>query len=351
MREKIEEKLEAGERLSHEEGVFLIREADLLWLGRLADEVRRRKHPARIVTYVVDRNINYTNICVSSCAFCAFHRKPGSAEGYVLSRQELARKIEETLAVGGTQMLMQGGLNPELGLEWFLDLFGWIKANFTIHIHALSPPEVVHIAHLSGLAVSEVLGRLQRAGLDSIPGGGAEILVEGVRRRVSPRKCTADEWLEVMERAHGLGIPTTATMMFGHIERPEDRVTHMTRLRALQDRTGGFTAFIPWTYQPDHTALGGKHSTAVAYLRTLAASRLILDNIENIQVSWVTQGAKVAQVALQFGANDFGSTMLEENVVSAAGATHRMSRDEIVRSIEEAGYTARQRDMRYRLLS
>ena len=351
MQERIEKKLDAGERLSHEEGVFLVCEADLLWLGRLADTVRRRKHPEPIVTYVVDRNINYTNICVSGCAFCAFYRRPGSPEGYVLSREELRRKIEETVALGGTQILMQGGLNPELGLEWFVELFAWIKASFPIHIHALSPPEVVHLGHLSGLEVGEVLRRLREAGLDSIPGGGAEILVDSVRQRVSPRKCSVGEWLEAMECAHRIGMPTTATMMFHHIERLEHRVTHMIRLRDLQDRTGGFTAFIPWAYQPEHTALGGEHSTAAVYLRTLAAARLMLDNIDNLQASWVTQGAKVAQVALQFGANDFGSTMLEENVVAAAGVTFRMSREEIVRGIESAGYVPRQRDMRYRLLS
>ena len=351
MQQRIEQKLDAGERLSHEEGVYLMLEADLLWLARLADAMRRRKHPDPVVTYVVDRNINYTNVCVSGCAFCAFYRKPGSAEGYVLSREELHRKIEETLALGGTQILMQGGLNPDLDLDWFVELFAWIKANFSIHIHALSPPEVVHLACVSGLGVGEVLRRLREAGLDSIPGGGAEILVDSVRQRVSPRKCDTGQWLEVMECAHQLGIPTTATMMFNHIEQPADRVTHMIHLRGLQDRTGGFTAFIPWTYQPEHTALGGEHSTAASYLRTLAASRLMLDNFDNLQASWVTQGAKVAQVALQFGANDFGSTMLEENVVAAAGVTFWMSRDEIVRCIETAGYTARQRDMRYRLLS
>ncbi len=351
MRQGIEQKFGAGERLSREEGEFLIREADLLWLGRLADAVRWRKHPDPVVTYAVDRNINYTNICASGCAFCAFYRKPGSPDGYVLSREELARKIEETLAQGGTQVLMQGGLNPELDLEWFVDLFGWIKANYPIHLHALSPPEVAYLAHMSGLGFKEVIGRLKEAGLDSIPGGGAEILVDEVRREVSPRKCSADEWFDVMECAHQLGMPTTATMMFHHVERPEDRVTHMIRLRELQDRTGGFTAFIPWPYQPDHTALGGEHSTAATYLRTLAVGRLVLDNFDNVQASWVTQGAKVAQVALQFGANDFGSTMLEENVVAAAGVSFRMTRQEIVRCIEAAGYTARQRDMRYRLLA
>jgi cyclic dehypoxanthinyl futalosine synthase len=350
IKDEIEHKVEAGKRLDREEGVFLMEEGDLLWLGLLANHVRRRKHPQRIVTYVVDRNINYTNICVSACRFCAFFRSPGEADGYLLSREELHHKIEETLELGGTQILMQGGLHPELRLDYYTSMFRGIKENCPIHLHCLSPPEIVHLARLEGMEVAEVIGRLKEAGLDSIPGGGAEILVDRVRRLVAENKCTTDEWLEVMREAHGLGMRTTATMMFHHVETLAERVEHLLRVRELQDATGGFTAFIPWPFQPDNTALGGPRATGVDYLRTLAVCRIMLDNVDNIQASWVTQGAKVAQVALEFGANDFGSTMIEENVVAAAGACFRMSEEEIVRYIEDAGYIARQRDQAYNLL-
>ena len=349
-REKIEHKVKAGERLDRSEGVSLMEEGDLLWLGMLADHVRKRKHPRRMVTYVVDRNINYTNVCVSGCRFCAFFRSLHDPDAYLLTREELHGKIKETLELGGTQILMQGGLHPELKLDYFVSMFRGIKESCPIHLHCLSPPEIVHLAGLEGMQVGKIIGMLREAGLDSIPGGGAEILVDRVRGLIAENKCTTEQWLEVMREAHHQGMLTTATMMFHHVETLAERVEHLLRVRELQDETGGFTAFIPWPFQPANTALGGRHATGQDYLRTLAASRIILDNIDNLQASWVTQGAKVAQVALEFGANDFGSTMIEENVVAAAGACFRMSREEIVRNIEEAGYTARQRDQAYNLL-
>jgi len=337
-------------RLSFQEGLELLEKADLLSLGRMADEMRWRLHPEPLVTFVVDRNINYTNICWSQCLFCAFSRPEGHPEGYVLSRGEIFQKIQETIELGGTQILMQGGLHPGLKLNYFLDLFRSIKGRFEIHLHALSPPEIVHIARSSSLSIKEVLEALKEAGLDSIPGGGAEILVDRVRERISPRKIRWREWAEVMETAHSIGLPTTATMMFGSVEGPEDIVTHLVRIREIQDRTKGFTAFIPWSYQPANTRLGGTTATGVEYLRILAISRLILDNIPNIQASWVTQGAKLAQVALRFGANDFGGTMIEENVVAAAGLRFRLSQNDIVRLIEDAGFKAAQRNTRYQIL-
>jgi cyclic dehypoxanthinyl futalosine synthase len=268
----------------------------------------------------------------------------------VLSQQELADKIEETLAFGGTQILLQGGMHPGLGLNFYEEMLRFIKESFPIHIHGLSPPEIIHLAQTESLELGEVLRRLQLSGLDSIPGGGAEILVDEVRSRISPNKCSSGEWLAVMESAHSLGMKTTATMMFGHIETVGHRLEHLLKLRELQDRTGGFTAFIPWTFQPDNTALQIEPATAMDYLRTLAMSRLVLDNIANIQVSWVTMGSGVAQVALQFGANDFGSTMIEENVVAAAGVRHMLSVEEIRRIITDAGYEARQRNMSYEFI-
>ncbi|NDY43195.1 dehypoxanthine futalosine cyclase [Dissulfurirhabdus thermomarina] len=343
------EKVRAGKRLSGEEALVLLEEADLLLLGQLADEVRRQRHPEPVVTYVIDRNINYTNVCVSGCRFCAYFRPPGHPEAYVLSREELGRKVEETLKLGGTQVLLQGGLNPDLPLEFYEEMLDYINGWFGVHCHAFSPPEIVYFADRSGLTVEEVLRRLVAAGLKSIPGGGAEILVDRVRREISPRKATADQWLAVMETAHGLGLRTTATMMFGHVETPAERIEHLLRLRDLQDRTGGFTAFICWPFQPGNTALKDlPPATGHDYLRTLAVSRLVLDNFANIQASWVTQGPKVAQIALFFGANDFGSTMIEENVVAAAGVSHRLAEDEIRRLIREAGFTPRQRTMDYR---
>lgn len=358
---KIEEGLDAdinrmisravrGRRISPEEGLELFHRADLLTLGEAAGAIRRRLHPERIVTFIVDRNINYTNICVNKCAFCAFYRDADSPEAYLLSKEEIFRKIEETIAQGGTQILMQGGVHPDLGMEYFEDLFSSIKARFAIQIHSLSPSEISFLADKAGLGIEAAIARLKACGLDSIPGAGAEILVDRVREKVSPNKIRWRRWAEVMKAAHRLGMPTTATMMFGGIETDREIIEHLVRLRKIQDETKGFTAFIPWTYQPGNTKLGGRPATAVEYLKTLAISRIMLDNFENIQASWVTQGAKIAQVALEFGANDFGSTMIEENVVAAAGITFRMTRDEIVNIIKDAGYIPAQRDTRYRIL-
>ncbi len=342
-----DEVLQEGRRLSREEARRIYREADFHWLGYAAHTIRLRKHPENVVTYVVDRNINYSNICVCGCRFCAFFRPPGHPEGYVLEKEELAQKIEETLALGGTQILLQGGHHPDLPLGFYEDMLHFIKERYPIHIHAFSPPEIVFFARREGLDVGTVIARLKDAGLDSIPGGGAEILVDTVRRKVSPNKCSAEEWLGVMEEAHRQGLRTTATMMFGHEESWDDRLAHLFALRDLQDRTGGFTAFIPWTFQPWHTAIERRPETAVSYLRLVALSRLVLDNFDNIQASWVTMGPKVAQTALFFGANDFGSTMIEENVVAAAGVRFRLSLEEIHRLITDAGFVPKQRTMAY----
>ncbi|WP_272700297.1 cyclic dehypoxanthinyl futalosine synthase [Desulfovibrio sp. Fe33] len=348
---KIFEKVSSGERIGFDEARLLYAEADFHDLGQLAHQVRLNKHPDPLVTYVVDRNINYSNVCVCCCKFCAFYREPGDKDGYVLSFEEIGRKIDETVALGGTQILMQGGHHPDLPLTWYEDMLRWIKKNHPVHIHAFSPPEVVFWSEKEGIPVSEVIRRLREAGLDSIPGGGAEILVDEVRSRVAPNKCPSDQWLGVMEEAHRQGLRTTATMMFGHLETPAQRLEHLFRVRDVQDRTGGFTAFIPWTFQPDHTALSRcRKLTSIEYLRTLAVSRIVLDNVDNIQVSWVTMGPKIAQLALYFGGNDFGSTMIEENVVKAAGVSFRLSREEIHRLVEGAGFIPRQRTMDYTLM-
>jgi cyclic dehypoxanthinyl futalosine synthase len=337
-------------RLNIEQALDLYRNADFHTLGRMAHGVRMQKHPLPIVTYIVDRNINYSNVCVCACRFCAFFRPPGHSESFVLSREELSEKIEETLRLGGAQILLQGGHHPDLPLSFYEEMLSFIKSKYPIHIHAFSPPEIVFFSRLEGIGVGEVISRLRAAGLDSIPGGGAEILVDSVRRRVSPRKCSAVEWLAVMEEAHAQGLRTTATMMFGHEETPEDRLLHLFALRELQDRTGGFTAFIPWTFQPENTAISREPETAVSYLRLLAISRLVLDNFDNLQASWVTMGPKIAQLALFFGANDFGSTMIEENVVAAAGVHFRLSAEEIHRIIQSAGFEPRRRTMAYELI-
>jgi len=327
----------------------LLKCRDLVSLGRAADGMRRSLHPEGRVTFVVDRNINYTNVCSSQCSFCAFWRLKDGA--YVITEDELARKIRETVDLGGTQILLQGGLHPELKIDFYVRMLRFIKRNFDIHIHGFSPPEIIHIAGQSGMDVPAVLDELREAGLDTIPGGGAEILSERVRSEVSPHKCTASEWLDVMRTAHSQGMRTTATMMFGHVETVEERAEHLEAVRSLQDETGGFTAFIPWTFQPLYTRLERiRPAGAFEYLRVLAVSRLYLDNIENVQASWVTQGAKVAQVALRFGANDMGSTMIEENVVRAAGVDYRISVDEIVRIIREAGFRPARRDCYYNVL-
>ncbi|MGE3843016.1 MAG: cyclic dehypoxanthinyl futalosine synthase [Vicinamibacterales bacterium] len=350
--QEIASRVRRGERLTFEQARALYFEAPTLLLGELADGVRARLHPNRVVTYIIDRNVNYTNVCVARCAFCAFYRPVGSHEGYVLSFDEIFRKIEETREVGGDQLLLQGGHNPDLPLQWYLDLFRAIKARYDgFRLHALSPPEIVHLSRLSRLPVADVLQQLIDAGLDSIPGGGAEILVDRVRRLLNCyHKATADEWLGVMRQAHRLGLRTTATMMYGSVETPEERLEHLFRLRDLQDETGGFTAFISWSYQPGHTELGGEEATGVEYLRTLATARLVLDNFDNLQASWVTQGGKVGQLSLAFGANDMGSVMIEENVVRAAGASYCMDEVEIARNVEDAGFVPMRRNMHYEIL-
>ncbi len=342
----------AGRRLGASDALTLYRHAPTPLLGTLADEVRARKHPEGVVTYIIDRNVNYTNVCVAKCNFCAFYRPVGSPDGYVLGFEELFRKIDETIAVGGVQLLLQGGHNPDLPIAWYEDLFKAVKQRYpTFKLHALSPPEVIHLSRLSQLPVPEVLERLIAAGLDSVPGGGAEILVDRVRKLLHCYgKATADEWLDVMRQAHRAGLRTTATMMYGTVETDEERLEHLLRLRDLQDETGGFTAFITWSYQPDHTELAGQEATGVDYLRTLAIARVVLDNFDNLQASWVTQGGKVGQLSLAYGANDMGSVMIEENVVRAAGASYCMDEVEIVRNVENAGFEALRRNMHYEIL-
>jgi len=355
-------------RLSNKSALGLFKDAPLIELGRMADLRRKALHPGGIVSFVIDRNINYTNICINGCRFCAFYRPPGDPEGYVLGRRELFEKIKETLRHGGTQILLQGGLNPALNINYYTGLLRAIKRSFRINVHGFSPPEISYIAEKSGLTIRETLWVLREAGLDSIPGGGAEILSDRVRAELSPRKLGSDGWLRVMYEAHRAGMRTTATMMFGSIETPEDIVEHLDRIRSLQDRTGGFTAFIPWPFQPGNTPYEGANiaggrapisqgrvapimpATAVEYLRALALSRLYLDNIPNIQASWVTQGLRLAQVALRFGANDLGSTMLEENVISSTGVRHMVSKEEIISAIRGAGFIPAERDTYYSLL-
>ena len=352
MIDRIADKVRAGARLAQDEALELYRRAPTALLGQLADAVRARKHPDRTVTYIIDRNVNYTNVCVAKCNFCAFYRPVGSAEGYVLGFDELFRKIDETIAVGGVQLLLQGGHNPDLPLSWYEDLFRAVKERYpTFKLHALSPPEVIHLSRLSQLPVPAIIDRLIAAGLDSIPGGGAEILVDRVRKELHCYgKATADEWLDVMRHAHRAGLRTTATMMYGTVETDEERLEHLLRLRALQDETGGFTAFITWSFQPSNTELGGSEATGIDYLRTLALSRIVLDNFDNLQASWVTQGGKVGQLSLAYGANDMGSVMIEENVVRAAGAAYCMDEVEIVRNVEDAGFVPKRRNMHYEIL-
>ncbi len=343
-----------GERVSDADAVDLLASRDLVAVGRAANEIRNRKADPSRVTFIVDRNLNYTNICYTDCDFCAFYRSPGDTrEGYLLPKPVIFKKIEETLALGGTGVLMQGGHHPDLGIEYYEDLFRSIKARYPIHLHALSPPEIQHVARRSRLSIPDTLTRLRDAGLDSIPGGGGEILVDRVRRIIAPKKTKTNEWLGVMRNAHRLGMSTTATMMYGHVETVADRVEHMRRIRDLQDETGGFRAFISWTFQNDGNRLADKvrredMPTSFDYLLTQAVSRIYLDNVPHIQSSWVTQGLKIGQVALGFGADDLGSVMIEENVVSAAGTTFRTSREELVHLIGSLGKTAVQRDTLYR---
>jgi cyclic dehypoxanthinyl futalosine synthase len=352
MIEQIARKVGAGGRVDAAEALELYRHAPTHLLGSLADGIRARKHPSRIVTYIIDRNVNYTNVCVARCNFCAFYREVGHSEGYVLGFEEIFRKIDETIAVGGNQLLLQGGHNPDLPIQWYEDLFRAVKARYPeFKLHALSPPEVLHISRLNGVSTATVIDRLVAAGLDSIPGGGAEILVDRVRTLLNCyTKASADEWLGIMGQAHRAGLRTTATMMYGTVETDEERIEHMMRLRDLQDETGGFTAFITWSYQPDHTEHGGYEATGVEYLRTLALSRIVLDNFDNLQASWVTQGGKVGQLSLAYGANDMGSVMIEENVVRAAGASYCMDELEIVANVENAGFIPKRRNMHYEIL-
>ena len=346
------DKATGGERLAPEEGLRLLESRDLASLGRAADAVTRRLHPEPYRTYHIDRNINYTNVCTSGCRFCAFSRKADAADAYVIDRPTLYRKIEETLALGGDQILLQGGMHPALPLEWYEQLLRDIKDRFPrLNVHGFSPPEVHHMSQVSGLSVAAVLARLRAAGLGSLPGGGAEILVDRVRREVSPCKVSADGWLEVCRQWHALGGRGSATMMFGHLETLAERIEHLDRLRSLQDQTAGFTAFICWTFQPGHTDLSGLRKVgAFEYLTTLAVSRLYLDNFANLQASWVTQGLKIGQMALRFGANDMGSLMIEENVVAAAGTRFRTSEGQIRQAIEDAGFSPQKRDVFYRLV-
>ena len=352
MVESIVAKVMQGGRVSAAEALALYREAPTHVLGRLADTIRVRKHPEGVVTYIIDRNVNYTNICVARCNFCAFYRPVGSSQGYVLGFEEIFHKIDETIAVGGNQLLLQGGHNPDLPIQWYEDLFRAVKARYpNFKLHALSPPEVLHISRLNQIPTKDVIERLVAAGLDSIPGGGAEILVDRVRKLLNCySKASSDEWIDIMRQAHRAGLRTTATMMYGTVETREERIEHMMRLRDLQDETGGFTAFITWSYQPEHTEHGGYEETGVDYLRTLALSRIVLDNFDNLQASWVTQGGKVGQLSLAFGANDMGSVMIEENVVRAAGAAYCMDELEIVVNIEDAGFVPKRRNMHYEIL-
>ncbi len=346
------DKAVAGERLTPEDGLRLLESRDLAALGRAADEVTRRLHPENYRTYNIDRNINYTNVCTAVCDFCAFYRTPKSPEGYVLERDELYQKIAETAELGGDQILMQGGLHPEFKLEWYEELLRDIKSRFPqVNVHGFSPPEIHHFTKVSKLPLRTVLERLQAAGLGSLPGGGAEILVDRVRKAITRGKVLTDDWLNVNRVWHELGGRSTATMMFGHVETLAERIEHLERLRQLQDETGGFTAFICWTFQPEHTEMAEiAPAGAFEYLKTNAVARLYLDNFANIQSSWVTQGLKIGQLALLNGANDMGSLMIEENVVAEAGTVHHLSLDEIRSAIAELGFEPRQRNVRYELI-
>ena len=341
-----------GKRLTQEDALVLLESNALAKIGKAANEICLRKHPESYRTYNIDRNINYTNICTAVCDFCAFYRTPKSNDGYVLPRGELLDKVRETVELGGNQILMQGGLHPSFTLDWYEELLRDIRSNFpSINIHGFSPPELHHFTKVNKLPIRTVLERLKEAGLGSIPGGGAEILVDRVRSEITRGKVMSDDWLNVMRVWHELGGVSTVTMMFGHVESLAERIEHLERVRQLQDETGGFTAFICWTFQPEHTQLSHIPPTgSFEYLKTQAVSRLYLDNIPNIQSSWVTQGLKIGQLALSYGANDMGSLMLEENVVAEAGTVHFLTLDQIRSAIEEFGFTARQRDVRYQLV-
>lgn len=346
------EKVFEEKRIGPEEALMLLRSRELQKVGQAADFVRRRYHPEGVVSFLIDRNINYTNVCVARCTFCNFYRRPGDEQGYVLPLESIFKKIKETIALGGTGILMQGGMHPDLKIDYYEKLLSSIRERYQIHLHCFSPPEIVVLAKLSRISIRESIRRLKVAGLASIPGGGAEILVERMRKSISPGKCSAQEWLEVMRVAHEEGLSTTATMMIGGGETLEERIEHLDAIRELQDQTGGFVAFIPWNVQLEGTPMQNsiqREVGTVEYLMLLSVSRIYLDNIPNIQVSWLTQGLKVAQVALHFGANDVGSIMIEENVISTAGARHRADREALVRTIEDAGFSAGQRDSVFRV--
>jgi cyclic dehypoxanthinyl futalosine synthase len=352
--EEVLEKALDGERIGEEDAITLLRSRDLVSVGRVANEIRNRLTDPQRITFIVDRNINYTNICTADCDFCAFYRSPGDQrEGYLLPKPVIFKKIEETMAIGGTGVLMQGGHHPDLDIAFYEDLFRSIKERYPIHLHCLSPSEIQHISRRSKLSVADTLRRLHEAGLDSVPGGGAEILTERVRKIIAPKKTKSHEWLAIMREAQLQGLSTTATMMYGHVETLEERVEHMRLIRELQDETRGFRAFISWTFQRDGNRLDDQVAdenmpTSFDYLLTQAVSRIYLDNVPHIQSSWVTQGMKIGQVALGFGADDMGSVMMEENVVSAAGTTHRTSVDELVHLIRSMGKIPVQRDTMYR---
>jgi len=349
----VEEILECviqGDRVDSAEAAILFNEADLYMLGQAANVIREYRHPENRVTFVVDRNINYTNVCVNQCAFCAFYKDLDSAESYLLLTQDILKKVDEAVSAGATQIMLQGGLYPGLDITYYIELFEAIKREHDITIHSLSAPEILHIAKNSCLTVRETLATLNEAGLDSLPGAGAEILSDKTRSRISPKKISTTQWLSIMEAAHEMGLYTTATMMFGVGEDIDERIAHLTKIRALQDKTGKVRGFIPWTFMPGKTDVGGTETSAEDYLRTLAISRIFLDNVENIQGSWLTQGEAVGQMSLFFGANDLGSTMLEENVVRATGVQNRMNVKKIVRLINKCGFTPAKRDTQYKVI-
>lgn len=340
-------KVEKGVRINEEEALSLLLEEDFFVLGQLAQERQQKFHSPDQVSFCIDRNINYTNICESKCRFCAFYRLKDDPDAYVLSADDISIRVEEAVSLGATQIMLQGGLNPDLKIEYYEDVLKKIKNKFNVFIHSLSPPEIWHISETSRLSIKEVLVRLKDAGLDSIPGGGAEMLVDRVRHEISPNKINTEKWLTVMEAAHKIGFEATATMMMGSIETAAERIEHLKKIRDLQDRTGGFRSFIPWTFTSGNTELGGKELSSIEYLRTLAISRIYLDNVKNIQGSWVTQGKEIGQISLFFGANDLGSIMLEENVVKAAGAKNRITEIEMAALIKRAGKKPVQRNTEY----
>jgi cyclic dehypoxanthinyl futalosine synthase len=344
------ERARLGERLTVEDGTALFESDEVEKMGVLANEITQRLHPEPITTFVIGRNVNYTNVCDTYCRFCAFYRAPGSDEGYVLPDDVVFQKIQETLDVGGTEILMQGGTNPNLPFDYYINLLKEIKKRFTIHMHSFSPAEIWKMKEVSGLALEEVISRLKEAGLDSIPGGGAEILDDRTRKKISRLKGSWTEWMDVMQTAHRVGMHTTATMVIGLGETMEERALHLLRVREAQDETKGFLAFIPWTFQPDNTNLPGEKQPPEEYLKTVAISRIMLDNVPNIQSSWVTMGPEVGKISLSYGCNDFGSTMMEENVVSAAGAVHKVNTGSILQLIREAGKIPAQRNTRYDIL-